>query len=87
MARKIATNTDVGRDDLVAFARPRHRAVLMTTRPDGSVQASPVIAGIDPEGRVVVSTYPQRAKSSTPAATPPARCCSSPTTGTARGCR
>lgn len=62
MVRNIATNTDVRRDELVEFLRPRHRVVLMTTRRDGTVQASPVSAGIDSEGRVVVSTYPQRAK-------------------------
>lgn len=36
--------------------------MLLTTRADGSPQASPVTAGIDDAGRVVVSTYPERAK-------------------------
>ena len=62
MARKIATNTTVTRDELVAFIRPRHRGVVMTTRRDGSPQASPVTLGVDDDGRVVVSTYPDRAK-------------------------
>jgi len=34
----------------------------MTTRPDGRPQASPVTCGVDPAGRIVVSTYPDRAK-------------------------
>ncbi|MDD9371145.1 MAG: PPOX class F420-dependent oxidoreductase [Acidimicrobiales bacterium] len=62
MPRSIATNTTVDREELLAFLRPRHRVVLMTARADGSVQASPVSAGVDPEGRVVVSSYPERAK-------------------------
>ncbi|RJK98003.1 PPOX class F420-dependent oxidoreductase [Vallicoccus soli] len=62
MARRIATSTTVDRDALLEFLRPRHRAVLMTTRRDGRPQASPVTCGVDAEGRVVVSTYPQRAK-------------------------
>jgi hypothetical protein len=35
---------------------------LRTTRRDGSPQASPVTAGVDAGGRVVISTYPERAK-------------------------
>ncbi|MEU0550575.1 PPOX class F420-dependent oxidoreductase [Micromonospora sp. NPDC005979] len=62
MARSIAKNTRVDRDTLLDFLRPRHRVVLMTTRADGRPQSSPVSAGIDGEGRLVVSTYPERAK-------------------------
>jgi PPOX class probable F420-dependent enzyme len=62
MPRTIATNTTVGRDELLDFVRPRHRVVLTTTRADGTVQASPVTAGIDSAGRVVASSYPERAK-------------------------
>lgn len=62
MAPKIATADRVGREELLEFLRPRHRAILMTTRADGSPQFSPVTAGIDTEGRFVVSTYPKRAK-------------------------
>lgn len=62
MARTIATTTHVGRDELLAFVRPRHRMVLTTTRRDGSPQSSPVTAGVDAAGRIVVSTYPERAK-------------------------
>jgi PPOX class probable F420-dependent enzyme len=59
---QIATNTRVGRDGMLDFARPRHHAILITARPDGSPQASPVTCGIDAAGRVVISTYPERAK-------------------------
>jgi PPOX class probable F420-dependent enzyme len=62
MARTIATNTRVERDALLDFVRPRHQAILMTTRSDGRPQASPVTCGVDDEGRIVVSTYPDRAK-------------------------
>ncbi|MFC0508290.1 PPOX class F420-dependent oxidoreductase [Micromonospora costi] len=62
MARSIATNTRVDRDGLVDFLRSRHRVVLMTTRADGRPQSSPVTAGVDTAGRLVISTYPDRAK-------------------------
>ncbi|MEN3613745.1 PPOX class F420-dependent oxidoreductase [Plantactinospora sp. ZYX-F-223] len=62
MTRSIATNTRVDRAELLDFLRPRHRAILMTTRPDGRPQSSPVTCGVDTEGRIVVSTYPERAK-------------------------
>ncbi|MBL7258392.1 PPOX class F420-dependent oxidoreductase [Paractinoplanes lichenicola] len=62
MARTVATNTDVEREQLLEFLRPRHKAILMTTRRDGRPQASPNTCGVDTEGRIVISTYPERAK-------------------------
>ena len=62
MARTIATNTTVDRAELVEFLRPRHRVILLTPRSDGGWQGSPVTAGVDDEGRIVVATYPERAK-------------------------
>lgn len=59
---QIATNTSVSRDELLDFIRPRHHAIVITTRADGRPQASPVTCGVDAEGRIVVSTYPERAK-------------------------
>jgi PPOX class probable F420-dependent enzyme len=59
---RTATADVVTRDELLEFLRPRHHVVLMTRRRDGSPQLSPVSAGIDGEGRVVIATYPQRAK-------------------------
>ena len=58
----IATNTRVERDELLDFVRVRHRFALITTRQDGRPQVSPVAGGVDGEGRLVVSTYPERAK-------------------------
>jgi PPOX class probable F420-dependent enzyme len=62
MARKQATADTVSREELVEFLRPRHRATLVTRRRDGGLQMSPVTCGVDAEGRLVVSTYPARAK-------------------------
>jgi PPOX class probable F420-dependent enzyme len=62
MARKIATADRVERDELLEFVRPRHKGTLVTTRTDGRPQMSPVACGVDGEGRIVVSTYPERAK-------------------------
>ena len=62
MARTVATANHVGRDALLDFVRPRHRGTLVTRRKDGSPQLSLVTCGVDPDGRIVVSTYPQRAK-------------------------
>ena len=62
VARKIATNTVVDRAGLEEFVRPRHKAIVITTREDGRPQASPVTCGLDTDGRIVVSTYPERAK-------------------------
>jgi PPOX class probable F420-dependent enzyme len=59
---KTATSDRVDRDALLEFLRPRHRAVLVTRRREGAVQLSPVTCGVDGAGRIVVSTYPQRAK-------------------------
>ena len=60
--RTIATNTSVDLDALLDFVRPRHRALLITRRADGSPQASPLTCGVDDSGRLVMSTYPERAK-------------------------
>jgi PPOX class probable F420-dependent enzyme len=62
MARTIATNTSVDRDGLLEFTRPRHHAILSTVRADGTPQMSPNTMGIDDSGRLVISTYPHRAK-------------------------
>ena len=64
MARTIATNTDVDLDGLLDFVRPRHQMVLITTRADGRPQTSPVTGGVDDSGRLVISSYRERAKTS-----------------------
>ena len=59
---KIATADRVDRDQLLEFVRPRHKMTLVTTRRNGRPQMSPVTGGVDESGRIVVSTYPDRAK-------------------------
>jgi PPOX class probable F420-dependent enzyme len=58
----IARADRVPREELLTFVRPRHRGVLVTHRADGAPQTSPVTVGVDQQGRVVVSSYPARAK-------------------------
>lgn len=58
----IATNRYVERPELEGFVRPRHHGVLITTRKDGRPQTSLVTMGLDLSGRVVISSYPERAK-------------------------
>ena len=62
MPRTVATNTTVDLAGLLEFVRPRHHLVLLTRRSDGSPQMSPVTGGVDDAGRIVISTYPERAK-------------------------
>lgn len=62
MAQTIATTTEVDLLGLLEFVRPRHQFVLITQRGDGSPQASPVTGGVDGQGRILISTYPERAK-------------------------
>jgi len=62
MARSIATNSTVDLAELFNFVRPRHRLLLVTARGDGRPQMSPVSGGVDFQGRIVISTYPVRAK-------------------------
>jgi PPOX class probable F420-dependent enzyme len=62
MPPTIATNTPVELNELLEFVRPRHQMILVTTRRDGSPQLSPVTGGVDSDGRIVISSYPERAK-------------------------
>ena len=62
MARTIATTTTIDRDQMLDFIRPRHHLLLATERADGRPQISPVTGGVDPDGRIVISSYPARAK-------------------------
>lgn len=62
MSPKIATSATVGRHDLLEFVRSRHHVILVTAKRDGGTQLSPVTAGVDDAGRVVIATYPERAK-------------------------
>jgi PPOX class probable F420-dependent enzyme len=58
----IAQAQRVDREGLLDFARTRHKLTLVTLRRDGRPQLSPVTGGVDGEGRIVVSSYPERAK-------------------------
>jgi PPOX class probable F420-dependent enzyme len=60
---KLATADRIDREELLAFLRPRHHGLLATTRKDGRPQLSPVACGVDEDGRIVVASYPDRAKS------------------------
>ncbi len=62
MAPRIASAVRVERDEVIEFLRSRHRGLLVTHRADGSPQLSPVTCGVDSNGRIVIATYPQRAK-------------------------
>ncbi len=62
MARKIATEDCVDLDNLLGFVGPRHKWLMVTLRADGRPQISPVTGGVLPDGRLAVSTYPQRDK-------------------------
>jgi PPOX class probable F420-dependent enzyme len=62
VARKIATSTVVSAAELTEFIKVRHQAIVITSRKGGGPQASPVTCGVDDAGRIVIATYPERAK-------------------------
>jgi PPOX class probable F420-dependent enzyme len=62
-------------EDARAFLRKHHRAVLATTRSDGRPQLSPVSAGVDDEGFVVISTRETALKTRNLARDPQASLC------------
>ena len=70
MPRTIATNRTVDANELRDFIRPRHRMILLTRRRAGGAQLSPVTAGVDEAGRIVISSYPERAKAANLRRTP-----------------
>ncbi|HEX4015906.1 MAG TPA: PPOX class F420-dependent oxidoreductase [Frankiaceae bacterium] len=72
---KIATADQVSREQMLEFIRPRHHCLLLTTRADGSPQLSPVTCGVDAEGRLVISTYPERAKTANARRNPTVSAC------------
>ncbi len=57
-----ATANHVGRDALIEFLSTRHCGTLVTRKRDESLQMSPVTCGVDVDGRIVIATYPKRAK-------------------------
>jgi PPOX class probable F420-dependent enzyme len=75
VSMKIATVDHVDREGLLTAIRSQHRGILTTFRRDGSPQMSPVAMGVDGDGRVVVSTYPERAKTANVRRDPRASVC------------
>ncbi|HEY0937215.1 MAG TPA: PPOX class F420-dependent oxidoreductase [Trebonia sp.] len=43
-------------DEALEYVRTQHHAVLATRKQDGTPQLSPVTAGVDSRGRVIIST-------------------------------
>jgi PPOX class probable F420-dependent enzyme len=72
---KYATARRVERAEVLEFVRSRHRCLLATTRGDGRPQLSPVTFGVDGADRIVISTYPQRAKAGNVRANPEVSVC------------
>ncbi len=62
-------------DDARAFARQHHRAILATRTPSGGVQQSPVLVGVDDEGRFLVSSRETAYKTRNVRETPWAQLC------------
>jgi PPOX class probable F420-dependent enzyme len=46
----------MGPDEARAFVASNHRAVLITRRSGGGLQTSPVLVGVDDDGKLVIST-------------------------------
>jgi PPOX class probable F420-dependent enzyme len=59
---RTATADRVELPELLDFLRPRHHGLLATARADGRPQLSPVACGVNASGEIVISTYPERAK-------------------------
>lgn len=57
-----ASAVRVSRAELLEFLRTRHQGTLATTRGDGRPQISPVTLGVNSAGRILIASYPQRAK-------------------------
>jgi len=57
-----ASDVDLDRSELAEHLRGRHRWVLATTRGDGRPQMSMVTGGMIADGRLAISTYPERVK-------------------------
>ena len=75
MARPVATDVPVDRAGLDEFIRPRHSAILCTSRADATPQMSPVTMGVDIDGSILVASYPERAKVRNLRARPQASVC------------
>lgn len=61
-AQYMASDVPLDQGELVAHMAGHHRWVLSTTRADGRPQMSLVTGGLVSDGRLAISTYPERAK-------------------------
>ncbi len=61
-AAHMSSNTTLDEAELAATMQGRNHWVLATTRRDNRPQLSLVTGGMTPDGRLLVSTYPERAK-------------------------
>ena len=61
-AAHMSTNVEVDRAGLIDFVTGKNRFVLATTRADGRPQMSMVTGTINPDGELLISTYPSRVK-------------------------
>ena len=61
-AQYMSSDVDVDRAGLAEFVADKHRWVLCTTRRDGRPQLSLVSGGMSVDGRLMVASYPSRAK-------------------------
>jgi PPOX class probable F420-dependent enzyme len=59
----------------IAFMRDQHRAILATRRSDGSPQLSPIVAAVDDDGRILISTRETAVKARNLARDPRASLC------------
>jgi PPOX class probable F420-dependent enzyme len=57
------------------FVRGQHRAILSTRRSDGSPQLSPIVAAVDDDGRLLISTRETAIKAKNLARDPRASLC------------
>ena len=61
-AQYKSSDIDVDADELRTHLDGKHRWVLATTRTDGRPQMSLVTGGMSADGRLLVTSYPSRAK-------------------------
>ncbi|MDQ2875394.1 MAG: PPOX class F420-dependent oxidoreductase [Actinomycetota bacterium] len=59
----------------IEFLRGQHRAVLATRRSDGSPQLSPIVAAVDDDGQILISTRETAVKARNLARDPRASLC------------
>lgn len=58
----VATTNRVPRDELDEFLADKRKYVLVTSRSDQRPQLSPVTGALGGDGRLLISSYPTRAK-------------------------